>query len=159
MKKLLKPFAAILVALMLSGAFANGFTVRAAVADIQLPGVTATTPTAAVFGEVDYRVDITDWFGVTVGAAAGSESVAGLAGVVFSLPAPNQDADGDVFLAVRGGVYTDWSFSSVAPLATATLGLRGDNGLILEGGVLARFTDFGFGTYTLVPVIAVGFQF
>lgn len=158
MKKIFKTVTTLLAVLLLSGALANSFSVRLGATDIQLPSATTNMPAAALVASVEYQVDLGESAGALFGVTAGTDALAGTFGVTFDLPT-NDAADADLFLAARAGVTTTWAFDTWSPLATATLGVRGDNGLILEGGVLVRFSDFGFSSYSLAPVVALGFQF
>lgn len=156
MKMIKQVLATLIAALFLSGAFANSFTVYGGAADISL----VPAPAAALVAGAEVGFSVAPSVDLLVGAGYDFGSVVALyTGVAVDLPT-REAADATLYFAARAGVTADFANNfDMGFLGAGTLGIRGDNGLIVEGGVLAQTTGFDFNTLTLVPVVLVGYGF
>jgi len=148
----IKIFIVSLVLAFATAAFANDFTFQVGAGDIGFtPTVQAQPLLTGEFGfSVSPSVDL------LVGAGATMDTGTVFGGVRAFFPQA-EASDAAMFVAARAGVGTDWGFSDFYWLGTATLGVRGDNGLQFEAGALFR-GDFGFSGVSIVPVASLGYS-
>lgn len=144
---------AIAATAMLASASAASFTLFAGASDVAL----VPTASADLFGAGEFAFSITPGLDWVLGVTADDLGGAVLTGLSVDLPR-SAETDATAYLATRVGVGTSWDFSAFSPVGTLTLGVRGDNGLVFEGGVLLR-TDFGFSAFSLSPVVLFGYGF
>lgn len=149
----IKLFLLTLVLAVASTALANSFTVSVGAAEVAL----VPAPAGSLFAAGEYGVNITDDVSWVAGAVADLNGWGVLTGFTFNLPT-NEAADADLFFAARIGLGASWSFTDFYPQGAATLGLRGDNGIVIEGGVRV-VSDFSVSSFAFSPVVTLGYGF